>query len=114
MTRRRTSPEDARKIVTHAREHVTCSDCGALPGLLCTRPGRGRTVCQARFVAAAIEMKQALRAAARTLEQQAVLASLPKIPKAEIEAYRTPKGGYRLTKEWFTSHGIPYPPGRLA
>ena len=107
--KRRTSPEDAQKIVAHARE-LPCQDCAAAPGEPCTRPGPGRNVCKSRYIAAAIEVKQALRAAARTLEQQAILANLPKVPKAEIEKCRTPAGGYAFTRAWFLEHGLPYPP----
>jgi hypothetical protein len=55
-------------------------------------------------------MKQALRAAARTLEQQTILANLPKVPKAEIEKYRTPRGGYSFIRAWFLEHNLPYSP----
>jgi hypothetical protein len=109
MTRRRTSPEDGRKIADYARDHVECQDCAAPPSQQCDRPGAGRSVHKARFIAAAIAVKRQDKAA-RTPEQAEVLAGLPKVSKAEIEAHRTPKGGYRLTREWFTSHGIPYPP----
>lgn len=110
MTRKRTSPEDARKIADHARGHLECQDCGAAPSEPCVHPGSGRSVCKSRYASAAIEMKHALKAAALTLEQQAILASLPKVPKAEIEKCRTPKGGYSFTKNWFLEHGLPYPP----
>jgi hypothetical protein len=109
MTRRKTSPETAQQIAGHARDHVECQDCGAKPGQPCIRPGAGRTVHKPRFTTAAIEMKQTLRAAAQTLEQQATLASLPTVPKAEIEKCRTRRGGYSFTKAWFLEHGLPYP-----
>jgi hypothetical protein len=107
---RRIPPEDVARIVAHAQDHEACTDCGAGPRQPCTRPGPGRSVCKSRFITAAIELKQVLRAAARTLEQQVTLADLPKIPKAEIEACRTPKGGYSFTKSWFLEHNLPYPP----
>jgi hypothetical protein len=103
-------PQDVARITAHAREHVPCQDCGAGPGEPCTRPGSGRTVCKARYINSAIQMRQALRAAALTLEQQAILADLPKVPKAEIEKCRTAGGGYSFTKAWFLEHGLPYPP----
>jgi ribosomal protein S27E len=110
LTRRRPSPEDVQRIVAHAQQHVSCEDCGAAPGEPCIRPGGGRSVHKSRYISAAIEIKQALRAAALTLEQQVVLAGLPKVPKAEIEKCRTPAGGYSLTRAWFLEHGLPYPP----
>jgi hypothetical protein len=110
VTRRRRSPEAAQQIAGHARDHVECQDCGAAPGQPCIRPGSGRSTCKSRFVVAAIALRRELRDAGRTPEQEAILAGLPRIPREEIEACRTPNGGYRLTKEWFTSHGIPYPP----
>lgn len=109
-TRRRTSPEEVRRIIAHAREHLVCEDCKAAPGEPCARPGSGRTVHKSRYISAAIEMKQALRAAAQTLEQQAILAGLPKIPKAEFAAITTERGGLRATRGWFLEHGLPWPP----
>ncbi len=111
---RRTSPEDAQEIAAHAREHLTCGDCGAAPGSLCTQPGRGRTVCKSRFVAAAIELRQQAKAVRQTPEQDAVqaavLAGLPRVSKEEIERCRTQRGGYAFTRAWFLEHGLPYPP----
>jgi hypothetical protein len=108
--KRRTPPEDARKIADHAQGHVECQDCAALPGQPCVRPGPGWTVHKSRYITAAIEMKHALRAAAQTLEQQAILANLPKVARAEIEKCRTAGGAYSFTKSWFLEHGLPYPP----
>jgi hypothetical protein len=54
-------------------------------------------------------MRQALRAAARTLEQQATLAPLLKVPRAEIEACRITAGGYRFTREKLARWGVPWP-----
>lgn len=114
MTRRKTPPEDAQRIAGHARQHLACEDCGATPGELCIHPGSGRTVCKARFIAAAIALKRQARASQRTPEQQtdleAVLAALPKIPKSEFAAITTERGGLRATREWFLAHGIDYPP----
>ena len=108
--RQRTTPQAAQQIACHARDSVECQDCGAAPGQPCIRPARSSTVHKSRYIRAAIQMKQALRAAAQTLEQQAILVSLPKVPKAEIEACRTAKGGYAFTRAWFLEHGLPYPP----
>ena len=112
MTKRRTSPQDAQKIAARARDRAQCDDCGAAPGDPCTRPGPGRTVCKSRFVAAAIELRQQARAAARTPEQQAeleaVLAGLPRVTPAEIEAARSPRGGW--TRATLASWGVPWPP----
>ena len=111
--KRQTSPEYVQKILAHA-EHQRCDDCGAAPGKPCNRPGSGRSVCRGRYIAAAIQMKQALRAAARTLDQQAaveaILAGLPKVPREELEACRTAAGGYSFTRERLSSWGVPWPP----
>ena len=58
MTRDKTSPEDTRRIVTYALEHLQCQDCGAAPREPRTEPGPGRSTCKARFAAAAIATKQ--------------------------------------------------------
>jgi hypothetical protein len=111
---RRASPEEARKIAAHARQHLPCSDCQAAAGEPCTQPGRARTVCKSRFVAAAIAIRRQEKAARRTpgqaAELAAVLARLPRVSREEIEACRTPAGGYSFTKAWFLEHGLPYPP----
>jgi hypothetical protein len=73
-------------------------------------PGRGRRVHKSRWTAAAITLKREGQAARQSPEQAAILARLPKIPRAEIEARRTPGGGYSFTQEWLEAHGIPYPP----
>jgi hypothetical protein len=108
------SPEDVRKIVAHAQEHLPCHDCGASPGEPCPRPGHGRSVCRSRFIAGAVAIRRETKAARRTPEQEAeqaaILASLPRVPKAEIEKCRTPRGGYAFTRAWFLEHGLPYPP----
>jgi hypothetical protein len=110
MTRGKTSPEDTQRIVAYAREHLECQDCGAAPGESCTDPRPGRSTCKARFVAAAIATKRERQAASRTAEQEAILAGLPKIPATEIEACRTPRGGYAFTWAWFLEHKLPCPP----
>jgi hypothetical protein len=110
VTKQPMSPEEAQKVADRALQHVACGDCGAGPGEPCTGPGRGRSVCKSRFVVAAIALRTELRDAGRTPEQEAVLAGLPKIPKAEFAAITTERGGLRTTKEWFVEHGLPYPP----
>jgi hypothetical protein len=106
----KTPPELARKIAAHAREHVQCQDCSARPGEPCIDTGSGTLVHKVRYVAAAIALKRADKPAERTREQAAILAALPRIPREEIEACRTERGGYRFTRSWFIKHGLPYPP----
>lgn len=110
---RRASPEEARQTAAHALQHLVCDDCGAEPGQPCYRPDPGRSVHKSRYVAAAIEMKRALKAAALTLEQHAeaekILAGLPKIPKSEFDAITTERGGLRATREWFVPARHPVP-----
>ena len=106
--RRRTSPEDAQRIAAHARQHLACPDCGAGAGTPCTGPGNGRAVCRNRYIAAAIAIRQQARAARQTPEQAAVLASLPRVTLEEIEAARSPSGGW--TKATLAGWGIPWPP----
>jgi hypothetical protein len=108
--KRQTSPEQARKIAAHAREHIQCQDCSAPPGEPCIDTGSGTLVHKVRYVAAAIALKRADKPAERNPEQGAVLAVLPRIPREEIEACRTERGGYRFTRAWFLAHGLPYPP----
>jgi hypothetical protein len=114
MSRRKqqASPEDVQRIVAHAREHLPCQDCGAPPGALCGHPGPGRSICKGRFVAAAIALRQQARAAQRTPGQQAeldaVLAGLPRVSAAEIEAGRSPRGGW--TRNQLAEWGVPWPP----
>ena len=91
---------------------MPCEDCGAGPGEPCTQPGAGRSVHKARYVAAAIEVRRQARAAQRTPEQEAeriaVLASLLRASLAEIEAGRSPRGGW--TKKQLAQWGVPWPP----
>jgi len=109
---RYTPPGDAQKIAAHAQEHLTCETCGSAPGSPCA--GSRQFVCRSRFITASIELKRQARAARQTPEQAAehaaLLASLPRIPKEEIEKCRTPGGGYSFTKTWFLEYGLPYPP----
>jgi hypothetical protein len=103
-----------RKIAGHARQHLPCDDCGAAPGEPCTRPGKGGTVCKPRYIAAAVAIRRQEKAARRppgqAAELAAVLAGLPEVSRREIEACRTPAGGYSFTKAWFLEHGLRYPP----
>jgi len=106
------SPEDARKIADQAQEHLPCHDCGAAPGGPCIHPGRGRTVHQVRFVAAAVALRRQEKAARRTPEQAAelatVLAGLPRLTPEEVEAGRSPAGGF--TRAQLAAWGVPWPP----
>lgn len=107
------APEEAQKITAHARQHLRCDDCGAEPGAPCNQPG-GRIVCRSRYIAAAIALRRQAREARQAPDQAAehaaVLASLPRVSRAEIEKCRTERGGYSFTKAWFLEHGLPYPP----
>ena len=106
------SPDGVRKIVAHAQEHLPCHDCGAVPGGPCTQPGRGRTVCKSRYVAAAIAIRRQAKAERRTPEQAAelaaVLARLPRLGREEVEAGRSPAGGF--TRAQFAAWTVPWPP----
>jgi hypothetical protein len=106
---RRASPEEARKIIAQA-QLLPCDDCDAKPGSPCTQPGKGRSVCKSRWIAAAVAIRRQEKAARRTPEQAAILASLPRVPREEIEARRTPAGGYSFTREVLAGWGIPWPP----
>jgi hypothetical protein len=109
---RRASPEEARRIADHARQNKACDDCGAAPGEPCTQPGRDRTVCKSRFVAAAIAIRRQAKAAQRTPEQAAelaaILARLPRLTPEEVEAGRSPAGGF--TREQLAKWNVPWPP----
>jgi hypothetical protein len=76
VTRQQTSPEDVRRIVAHAGD-IQCDACGAAPGCPCDRPGSGRVVCKARFVAAVIEVRRQDKAARRTAQQAAIWPGYP-------------------------------------
>jgi hypothetical protein len=106
------SPEEAQKITDHARQHLPCDDCGAAPGEPCIQPGRGRTVHQVRFVAAAVAIRRQEKAARRTPEQAAelvgILAGLPRLTPEEVEAGRSPAGGF--TRAQLAAWGVPWPP----
>jgi len=101
-----------RKIAAHAQEHLPCHDCGAASSEPCTQPGRGRTVCQSRFVAAAIALRRQARAEGRTPEQaaelSALLAKLPRLTREEVEAGRSAAGGF--TRAQLAAWGVPWPP----
>ena len=95
-------------IAAHAQAAVSCEDCTAGPGDQCDRPGSGRSVHKSRYVAAAINLRQQARTSRRTPEQAAILASLPKVSAAEIEAARSPRGGW--TRATLAGWGVPWPP----
>jgi hypothetical protein len=109
---RRASPEEARQIAAHAQEHLPCRDCAVGVGEPCIQPGRGRTVHQVRFVAAAIAIRRQARAAQRTPEQAAelaaILAGLPRLTREEVEAGRSPAGGF--TRAQLAEWSVPWPP----
>jgi hypothetical protein len=108
------APEEAQRIAAHARQCLACQACGAGPGALCIGPGRGRTVCKSRFIAAAIELKRQDQAARQTpaqaAERAAILAGLPQVSREEIEACRTPADGYSFTRDRLAAWGVPWPP----
>ena len=112
FSKRQTSPGDAQKIAAHAREHLHCGDCGAEPGSPCA--GSDRIVCRSRYIAAATALRRQARDVRLTpdeaAERAAILASLPQVSREEIEACRTPKGGYSFTRERLASWGVPWPP----
>ena len=94
------------------RQHLPCHDCGAAPGEPCTQPGRGRTVCKSRYIAAAIAIRRQAKAERRTPEQEAelaaILATLPRLTREEVEADRSPAGGF--TRKQLAAWGVPWPP----
>lgn len=106
----RTPPWLAKKITAFAQKTEPCPVCGAEPGEPCTEPGAGRDVHGRRWVTAAVEFKRQGRASRRTPEQDAALATLPRVPREEIEACRLPNGDYNFTRAWFLDHGLPWPP----
>jgi hypothetical protein len=101
-----------RKIVADAQEYMACHDCGAAPGGPCTQPGRGRAVCKSRYIAAAIAIRRQAKAERRTPEQAAelaaVLARLPQLSREEVEAGRSPAGGF--TRAQLAAWTVPWPP----
>jgi hypothetical protein len=103
------SPEDTARIAAVAAQ-LPCHSCGAAPGAPCNEPGPGRSVCKSRWGGAAIEVSRQTRATRRTPEQEAILASLPRVSREEIEACRTPAGGYSFTRERLASWSVPWPP----
>jgi hypothetical protein len=108
---RRATPEEAREIAARAAQ-MPCDDCGAPEGEACTLPGRGRSVCKSRFVAGAIAIRREAKAARRSPEQEAelaaVLAGLPTLTREEVEAGRSPAGGF--TRAQLAAWGVPWPP----
>jgi hypothetical protein len=108
MTRRKASPEEARRVASHATAYLPCETCSAPPGMPCTRPGQGRSVHKARYTMAAIILSQRDKESRRTPQQAAILAGLPRLTEEQIEAGRSPKGGW--TREQLARWGLPWPP----
>lgn len=106
--RRQLPPEEVQRILAHAQDHEQCETCGAQPGEPCDRPGPGRSICKSRFISAAIVVRRQDKAATRTPEQEAILAGLPKVTAAEIDAARSPRGGW--TRETLSRWNVPWPP----
>jgi hypothetical protein len=108
---RRATPEETREIASRAAQ-LRCDNCGAPPGEPCTHPGRGRSVCKSRFVAGAIAIRREAKAARRSPEQEAelaaVLARLPRLTREEVEAGRSPRGGF--TRAQLAEWSVPWPP----
>lgn len=108
---RRATPEEAQQIAARAAQ-MRCDDCGASPGEPCPRPGRGRSVCKSRFVAGAVAIRREAKAARRSPEQEAelaaVLAALPRLTPEEVEAGRSPVGGF--TRNQLAAWNVPWPP----
>jgi hypothetical protein len=106
------SPDEARRIADHARQSKACDDCGAAPGESCIEPGKGRSVHKPRYIAAAIAIRRQEKAARRTPEQAAevaaILAGLPRLTREEVEAGRSPAGGF--TREQLAKWHVPWPP----
>ena len=104
---RRATPEETREIAARAAQ-MPCDDCGAPPGDPCVQPGSGRSVHQARYVAAAIAIRREAKAARRSPEQEAELAAIPQLTPEEVEAGRSPAGGF--TRAQLAAWGVPWPP----
>ena len=108
---RRATPEESRQIADRAVQ-VRCDDCGAAPGEPCIQPGKGRSVHRPRYIAAAIAIRRETKAARRTPEQEAelaaVLAALPRLTREEVEAGRSPAGGF--TRDQLAAWKVPWPP----
>lgn len=108
MTSQRLPPDEIRRIVARAQDHEQCTDCGAVPGQPCGRPGPGRSVCKSRFIAAAVVVRRQDKVSRRTPEQTAILAGLPRISPEEIDAARSPRGGW--TRATLARWNVPWPP----
>jgi hypothetical protein len=108
VSKRKPSPEEARRIAAYAVGYLPCETCTAPPGHPCIRPGQGRSVHKTRFAEAAIVLSQRDKEARRTPEQAAILAGLPRLSEEQIEAGRSPKGGW--TREQLARWGVPWPP----
>lgn len=61
-----------------------------------------------RYIAAAIAVRQQDKAVRRTPEQAAILAGLPRLTREEVEAARSPRGGWTMAA--LAAWGIPWPP----
>jgi len=74
------------------------------------RPGQDRL--QVRYIAAAIAIRRQAKAEQRTPQQAAelaaILAGLPRLTPEEVEAGRSPAGGF--TGKQLAGWGVPWPP----
>jgi hypothetical protein len=75
-------------------------------------PGRGRTVCTNRWGAAAVELSRQAKAARRTPEQEAILASLLRVNPGRDRGIPDParRLHYSFTRERLAVWGVPLPP----
>ena len=108
MSKRKASPAQAPRVAAWARDHLPCLECGVPAGHGCPRPGRGRIVHRGRYAVAASALSQRDKEARRPPEQTELLARLPRRTEEEIEAARTPRGGW--TREQLAEWGVPWPP----
>ena len=72
-------------------------------------PPRARSLhLQGPLCSTAIKVRRQDKAARRTAAEEAVLAALPRRTEAEIEAARSPRGGF--SRAGLEQLGVPWPP----